>query len=389
MYHNLFPILLWLITGFICSFFLEPVGAAPATSAVTEKVIKDKKGTAPTTPVKSLKTSVDDLTTFPKEVSLPLAVHVTLSVDNITELNEQIGTFSAEIKTLWHWRDPRLKFEVKSVGSSTQKFTGVAAKSKLESIWHPQITITNLVNQPAQHDLGIVITTDGTVKLFQQIKAEFQTALNLNAFPFDTQRLSIKLLSAQYPVQQLILIQTQEDLDFIGIPQKNFLFKWYFNSLDFSFSKKRRWDGEILAQAEAQLVIQRDSRDHIPMLFMPLFLIIFTSLTVAFSLEEGTLRERITVVSGGLLTLITLAFTISLRYPALDVDTAVMQMFLFSFAFLWLMLFIVLIFRNPALEPYLGDQYILVEFRYFLGWSLPTILIIVLTQIMLLALSEA
>jgi len=335
---------------------------------------------------KTDKAKVEDLTTFPKNVSLPLAVNVALAVNQVAKFSEEESVFTGQISLRLRWHDPRLRFDTKVVSSSHQKFSGADAQRKLAAIWHPHIIIENLAQEPTQNDFGLVISAEGGIELFQQVEGQFKTTLNLQAFPFDTQYLPIRLVSSQYDTQQLILTQAQEDLDFASLPEENPLLRWHFGAMEFTFSEFRRWDGNLFAQSEGRLVVQRNFHGYIPTLFMPMLLILFSSFVLALCLKQETLKGRITVINSSLLGLVTLVFTISLRYPFLEVDSVVMQMFWTSFIFLWLILLVVITTLNPALESYWRDSYLIAELNVFFIWSIPLILAVILTRMMLLAL---
>ena len=84
--------------------------------------------------------------------------------------------------------------------------------------------------------------------------------------------------------------------------------------------------------------------------------------------------QRLGALSGNILAFITLNFTVTLRYPALDVESAVIQTFRVGFAYFLGMLLLVGTVYNPYLIDKLIHKDYIEETRKFLRWGLPAVI---------------
>ena len=321
----------------------------------------------PVTPVAKPNITVSN-TAFPSNVPKPIKVEVALVINNISKINDAAGTFSADIDLRLRWLNPNQAFDPKNIGASEQSFIAEEAIAKLANIWNPQVAIANLAEKPLKHESELYLNSNGSVVYLQRLTATFEAKYKLASFPFDQQVLPIRLIS-RYNSNKVIFWQTQDDIDFSGIPKEILLSSWNTGDVSFSFSNFKGLDGEFHPQLLAQTTVKRIPTSHIPGVFIPLFLVLLVPTIIALW-SNADLDKRISAWSGSILTMVALSFTISVRYPALSIDNVFFQVLWLGFAFQFLGLSINFTIMNPSMERFFGGKYVVTEITNFLRWSL-------------------
>jgi len=318
------------------------------------------------------KASTEPSVAFPTEVPLPLRVGVAVFVSRIEKINEVANTFVGNIDVRYRWRDPRLSFEMKEQGTDRLEFDDEAALAKLQTIWNPRISITNLVEADAQRRVGLFIYPDGSVELIQRVKATFETRFNLRAFPFDTQSLSVIMLSSKYNVNQIQLVQDQKDLDHSGINPELQLKEWEPGALVFRVSQIRAWSGIFIPQFEATVKVQRYSTIILLGVFTPLLLLMAVP-TIIAHLNKADVVARLNAWATSILALVALSFTWALRFPALESDNLISQIIATGYIYQLVSVLLAVTIYNEPVAKRLGNQVIVEELARYLRWAVPLI----------------
>lgn len=310
---------------------------------------------------------------LPNNVALPIRVGVSVIVNKLYQINEQAGTFTAEVDLHYHWYDPRQAFDKAAVGMDRQEYSGAMAIKMLAGIWTPGLQITNMAAKPQKEEHGLWIFSDGTVHHVQRLTATFENRYNLKAFPFDTQALSIYLSAPRYSVANVELVSTQNDLSQSGIRQNCVYQGWEMAGVSFKSSQNRAWNGALGSELTAQINIKRDFAGHVFVVFMPMLVLI--SLPLLY-LQDNSISysQRLGALSGNMLAFITLYFTIGLRYPVLDIGSSVLQMFRVGFAYFFSLLLLVAIIYNPSMAERFFSKDWLIETKNVLRWLIPLLI---------------
>jgi len=323
-------------------------------------------------------------TAFPSNVPKPIKVEVAMVINNISKITDATSTFSADMDLRLRWQNPNQAFDPKNTGVNEQSFIGEEAIAKLANIWNPQVAIANLAEKPQKYESELYLNANGSVVYLQRLTATFEAKYKLGNFPFDQQVLPIRLIS-RYNSNKVIFWQTQDDIDFSGIPKEILLSGWRTDDgVNFLFSNFKGLDGEAHPQLVAQIMVKRIPTSHIPGVFIPLSLVLLVPTIIALW-SNADLDKRISAWSGSILTMVALSFTISIRYPALGIDNVFFQVIWLGFAFQFLGLSINFTIMNPAMERFFGGKYVVAEITNFLRWSLPLALLILISRVVLLA----
>jgi hypothetical protein len=312
---------------------------------------------------------INNLVPFPSNVTLPIKVGVALFVNNISKINEAANTFDSQFDIRYVWKVPRLAFDTGEMGTNRLEFGQESAIAKLATIWNPQITITNIIEKDAQIVPGLFIHYDGEVELIQRVKATFESKLNLDAFPFDSQSLLVAMLSSKYNSNQIALTQDQDDLNESGLDPDLKVNGWKPQGITFKMTQLRAWNGTFLRQIEARVGMRRIPNAILGSIFTP-FLLTLIVPTIFTFFANVELAPRLVAWSGSILALVALTFTFSVRYPWLGSNSLVSQIFTAGHAYQMLSVILSITLFNPDVAKRM-DRFIVAELVSYLRWLVP------------------
>ena len=195
-------------------------------------------------------------TIFPSHLASPLNVGVAMIINKIKEINEQEGTFSADIALILRWKDPGLSFDPVQEGTDRKLFSGEAADKFLSKIWFPGVEISNISGQPSSKSSGVYVYPDGEIAYNQNISADFEHRFALDNFPFDIQRPSVTLISKKFPLNYVVLRHDQLDADTSSLrPGAVQQADWDAKDLEFNISNYQGWDQNYYSQIIATITV--------------------------------------------------------------------------------------------------------------------------------------
>jgi len=325
-------------------------------------------------------------TTFPPYLAAPLNVGVAMTIDKIKGIDEKEGTFSADIALLLRWKDPELSFDPVQEGTDRKLFSGAVADSLLSKIWLPGVEISNMSGQPDRKSSGVYIYPNGEVAYNQNISADFKHRFALHNFPFDVQHLPVSLVSKNFPISYVVFSHDQVDDDFSRLrPGALQQAGWDAKDLEFSISRYQGWDQNYYSQIDATITVERNSINHIPGVFIPFALIMLLPTIVSLWAPDIDFEKRLNAWAGSIFTLLSLVFTLAIKYPLLQPDNLFYAMLWAGFAFQFVMLLIVGTLFNPAIKYKLGNRYVMDEVVNVIRWFLPLGLFIFLARMVVLS----
>ncbi len=344
-----------------------------SSAALQQPSVPNKKDATSLEAPKTATTSKSEanITAIPANVERPIRIGVTFMLNNINKIDEKIGNFEGSIDLHLRWVDPNQKFDPKTIGTFRQSFCFEEATEKLSKMWNPRIKITNIIGKPIADDLCLVINSDGAVEYVQRITALFDTKFNLVAFPFDEQKLLVKLISTRYNSEELEFVQSEEEIYHSGIREGTSLIGWSLKDVDYDTSRVRGLDGHFFPLFVAEIVMTRDYSSHL-FAFAPLLLIVIipSILTLYNKSDVGALLGA---WSGAILALIALSFTLNLRYPALGSDSLMARLIAIIFAYEFFMICVSISILNPTVIKKFKNPRVQPEILKFMQWGIPLI----------------
>jgi hypothetical protein len=323
--------------------------------------------------------------TLPDGVPRPLRVGVAVFLNDAGKISEQSGSYEASIDVRYRWRDPSLAFNAKELGGDRLEFGNEAAAEKLRKMWSPRLMIANQLGTAQRTEGGLFIYADGTIEQIQRVRTLLDTRYRLAAFPFDTQGLTVRILSTRYTTNQVDLVQDQGDINASGIRETMAIPGWTAKRMEFSSSRSRGWNGDSYPEIQARVVIQRQPFAHLFSVLTP-FLLLLLVPTIMTLYAKADVAPRMTLWGASILALIALSFTFSVRYPALGSDSLIQQVITIGFAFQLMMIALTVTLFNPAVADRLMGKTMQAEVAGFLRWSVPILIFgLILTRSLLTA----
>lgn len=320
---------------------------------------------------------------IPENVPQPMRVAVAALVEEVDEIDDEEQQFTAIVDLRFRWQDPTLAFDRQTFGTHRLEFGFENAEEKLARIWTPEIKIDNLVEEPLRQEDGLVIFSDGRVIHITRLHATFQSKFDLTKFPFDSQKLNIKLIAPKYNIRTVLLVNDNDDYIFSGIHQNIDLPNWKLENLEFKNSNFRGWNRDIYSQQTIYLNVSRRAMQYMPIIFIPIIVIFFVPLLALWL--DVDVPDRISWVMTGLFALIALDFSTALAYPAIVTNSTINHVFWSGYVLHGGILLICLTVFNPTLSQKIASPYIVDEFRSYLNWGVPVMLVVSVSHALLSA----
>ncbi|MDI1352596.1 MAG: hypothetical protein PSV35_07480 [bacterium] len=323
-----------------------------------------------------------DPAAMPDNIPKPLKIGVSLILNNLINLDEQQGTFEADVDLTLTWNNPNLSFDPKTAGTTEMNFNEQETTPKLKTIWWPEVTISNI--EKIINDIpSLAISPDGTVVYVQRIKAAFKIHPDLRSFPFDSQSLTFFLDASKNTTNEVQFFQDQQQINHSGVRAGVGLTGWTMQGIDFKHSLVRNQTGGFYPRFEAKISMKRIAMPHL-FAFAPLFLIILSP-TILTLFGETSLGASLTAWGASLLTLIATMFALNQKYPALEANSILPQITSIILGYQFVMIFLSMTFLNPPFARRFKNPYVVPEIVRYLRWAVPAALILLVVSRILLA----
>lgn len=234
-------------------------------------------------------------------------VHVRFGLIDIVDVDDRQQRFSIDAFVEVRWHDSRLAFDA----ADQSELRTVSAGE----IWTPRLLIVN--SRGIQALLPDVVTIDheGNVILRQRLAGPLATDLELRDFPFDTQELSIDIVSYQYSPDELAYSEQSEIIAKVDTFRSK---GWTFEVEEPQFSVYRlAEDAAGTSLLRYTVRAERKSGFYVLTLALPMTLILFLAWMVHW-LPPGVIPPRIGMSSATVFSLIALGVSFRLTLPAID-----------------------------------------------------------------------
>ena len=240
--------------------------------------------------------------TRPGEGGPPTPGGVTVFVIDLDDVDDAKLNFTANFYVGLEWHDPRLAHE----GPGIEAFP-------LAEVWHPWVQVLN--RQRIWDTLPSVaqVKPDGTVLVEQRYWGQLSQPLDLKEFPFDSQSLSIRLVSAEYGPSDLTFLPGEGEVS--GISPKLSVPDWEILGIETEPYVYSPIPG-VRERAAYHFTIQAERLTgyYYIKIITPLLFIVAMS-WIAFWIDPKESGSQISVSVTSMLTLIAYRFAVGATLP--------------------------------------------------------------------------
>jgi hypothetical protein len=235
------------------------------------------------------------------------ATEVTVGVflNDIDEIDDVSQRFNVDVFVNIAWQDPRLALP-------ENEQAGQIRLLPMSSVWNPRGMIVNDRGLNAVLPLVVNVDALGNVVYRQRFFGELAVDLDLKDFPFDTQHLTIDVISYQYSPDEVRFSPSSRiaaDVEAFSVEG------WSFNVLEPKFGEFSVPAVEIVRPRMTFVIdAQRNPQYYLLTMFLPMSLIIFMSWT-AFWIQPNVVPPRIAISTASIFSLIAFGFSIRLSLP--------------------------------------------------------------------------
>ena len=229
-------------------------------------------------------------------------VEVKVYLIDIDGIDSVTQSFVANLTLVFRWHDPSLAH------------AGLDSISKdLSEIWYPKIQILNQQQLVKTFPQSAEVHPDGEVVFRQRVWGSFSQPLELREFPFDSQRLEVKLGNISFGSQNIQLKPSADS----GVSEKLSIPDWEIKQWDF-MAEDLRFDNESsrIPGMVLSLEVKRDTNYFKFKVILPLVLIVMMSWLV-FWIDPSLIPSQVSVGVTAMLTMIAYRFALAGMLPRL------------------------------------------------------------------------
>lgn len=313
---------------------------------------------------------------MPNPPASPTVVKVGIFLADIVNLDEVNESFEAEFIVSAEWNDPRLAFDPAADGTPMKLYQGPFQFNEVFAGWWPQLLIINEIGSGSVNAVTVRVYPDGRVRYLEQRNVMLKTPMQLQSFPFDTQRLEAKMIAfGNYSDQVLLEVDerkqgaTEEHVmkhDRVNIAQ------WRLLNLDMVASvADYRYYGEPkeLSQVVFTVTLERKPWSVVWKVIIPLIVLVLMMWAV-FWMDVDILSDRLNIAFIGILTIVAYQFLIDSSMPRVSYFTFTDTVLLFSFMVMCLSIFESLVLHALCRA---GRKATAERVDYYAQWAFPVI----------------
>ncbi|MBR0781426.1 neurotransmitter-gated ion-channel ligand-binding protein [Bradyrhizobium iriomotense] len=313
-------------------------------------------------------------TELPAGAQLPVRVRVAVRILKVLSIKEVVGEGRLFVEVTQRWTDHRQAFDPVTIGFGRLDRTGADADAYLKSIWTPGLEIENRIGEPEARTVATSTYANGEVMLIERYEARFRFGLNLSAFPFDRQDLTLSFFLPRHAAQDAILISTEADRDISGIEDTTASVDWRAAGLRFANRDAMGWNARSYSKLDVTMTLARISTHYLLRIFVPIMAVLAVSVFVLWA-PDLISKDKGSLIFSSLLALAAISFTFESSFPGcISLNTPVAQIISLGYMYLIVVLIVdmslyTLSRRTGALSAAMID-----ELRRQMRWALPSIM---------------
>ncbi|MGO4404520.1 neurotransmitter-gated ion-channel ligand-binding protein [Bosea sp. RAF48] len=316
-------------------------------------------------------------TTLPEAAGLPVRVHIALRVLNVLEIKEVSGQGRLHLELTQRWRDPRLAFDAVAHGLAREDKVGEEADNYLKAIWSPGLSLDNQIGDKDARTVALSVYANGEVVVIERFESDFRFRMNMDAFPFDRQHLTIGLSLPRYAQQEAIVLTTEADRPFSGVEDTLSVVDWRPVGLRFTNDLAIGWNARSYSRLNATVTIARYAERYLLRVFVPIAAVLAVSLFVLWSpgLKE---QDKGGLIFSSLLALAAISFTFESSFPgSISLNTPVAEMISLGYLYLVAVLMFEIALSVAIAHPGFRWRGHAAELRWHLRWAVPAMMLII------------
>lgn len=223
------------------------------------------------------------------------------------------------------WRDPRLE-----LSSAARSAANESRRMDAARVWTPKVYFENALEQPRRHaDPVIEVDADGTVTSWEIVSGKFSSPLHLERFPFDRQRLAVRI--GAFEDESVMKFRVKNELVLLG--EDAFLTDWTIGNPTARIDSHRFVPGqEFYPRFSYEVEVNRRATFYVWRVMVPLFFLALVP-WAAFWFEPVGLQPQISTCLASLIALVAFNFAIDFSLPKLVYLTLIDKHALIGFAF--------------------------------------------------------
>jgi hypothetical protein len=353
-------VLVWL-WSLVCTIG-STAAAAPPTQSATTPTAAAPSALPPPAPG------------LPPDVELPVRVRLSLRVLNVTQVQETADLVRMAIETTQRWNDPRLRFDPVQAGSRRKDHVGDAATRLLKTMWTPGLAADNQTGDKEGFAAAISVHANGDVTLVERYESNFRARMDMRAFPFDRQQLTLGFSLPLYATQEAVLVNTEADRQFSGIEPSLSVTDWRPLGVHFAHQAVTGWNARNFSRMNATVGLERIAEGYLLRMFIPIVAVLLVSVFVLW-VPSLTLNDKGNLIFSSLLALAAISFTFEASFPgSISLDTPVAEMVSLGYFYLVgiLLLDTLLAPRSTGMpSPHRA------ALRWHLRWAAPVLMAII------------
>lgn len=246
----------------------------------------------------------------PNAGGAPEQITVILGLLDIDAINDKDQRFNVDAYLEVRWADPRLAFDGGD-GPARRNYS-------LNEIWTPGLTIVNSRGLSPVLPEFAEADKDGNVVVRQRLAGELAVELDLRKFPFDTQVLTMEIVSYRHPPSELIYSM---DSSMAARVESFSAGGWHFDALEPKHSVFRLADDRPgTSMLTFAVSAERDAVYYILTLALPMTLILALAWMVHW-LPPDIIPARMGMSTATVFSLIALGVSYRLSLPKITYMT--------------------------------------------------------------------
>ena len=197
-------------------------------------------------------------------------------------------------------------------------------------VWTPKVYFENALEQPRQHaDPVIEVDPEGVVTSWSIVSGKFSSSLHLERFPFDRQRLAVRI--GAFEDESVMKFRVKNELVLVG--EEAFLTDWTIGHPAARIDSHRFVPGQdVYPRFTYEVEVNRRAAFYVWRVMVPLCFLALVP-WAAFWFDPVQLQPQITTCLASLIALVTFNFAIDFSLPKLVYLTLIDKHALIGFTF--------------------------------------------------------